>query len=394
MNNSEAFFQYQAQTTPFPIALEITKAEGCYLYDSQDKQFLDLVGGIAVNNIGHCHPKVVKAVQEQAAKFMHVMPYGEYVQAPQSQLARLLAANLPAQLQVSYFVNSGTEANEAAIKLAKRATGRTEIVSFHKSYHGNTHGSLSISGNEAKKFAFRPLLPDVRFITFNDIEDLQHITTKTAGVIIEPIQGDAGVRRPTDAFMQELRKRCTEVGALLIFDEIQTGIGRTGTLFAFEQFGVVPDILTLGKALGGGMPIGAFVASRTLMDCWTDAPMLGHITTFGGHPISCIAAKTGLDVLFEENIIPAVQAKGRLFKSLLEHPAVKEFRHAGLMMAVELESPERVQQVVEYCRKKGVLAFWFLSCTDSFRMQPPLTISEEQIRVACAVIVEGLEFEG
>jgi acetylornithine/N-succinyldiaminopimelate aminotransferase len=394
MNNSEAFFQYQAQTTPFPIALEITKAEGCYLYDSQDKQFLDLVGGIAVNNIGHCHPKVVKAVQEQAAKFMHVMPYGEYVQAPQSQLARLLAANLPAQLQVSYFVNSGTEANEAAIKLAKRATGRTEIVSFHKSYHGNTHGSLSISGNEAKKFAFRPLLPDVRFITFNDIEDLQHITTKTAGVIIEPIQGDAGVRRPTDAFMQELRKRCTEVGALLIFDEIQTGIGRTGTLFAFEQFGVVPDILTLGKALGGGMPIGAFVASRTLMDCWTDAPMLGHITTFGGHPISCIAAKTGLDVLFEENIIPAVQAKGRLFKSLLQHPAVKEFRHAGLMMAVELESPERVQQVVEYCRKKGVLAFWFLSCTDSFRMQPPLTISEEQIRVACAVIVEGLEFEG
>lgn len=387
----ESFEKYQAQTSPFPIALEIDRAEGCYLYDRSGKRYLDLVGGIAVNNVGHCHPEVVKAVQEQASKYLHVMPYGEYVQGPQVRLAERLADLLPPALQVSYFVNSGTEANEAAIKLAKRATGRTEIVSFKRSYHGNTQGSLSVSGNEQKKFAFRPLLPDVRFITFNDKADLEQITEKTAGVIIEPIQGDAGVRKPDQGFLQALRDRCTAVGALLIFDEIQTGIGRTGKFFAFEHYGVVPDVLTLGKALGAGMPIGAFVASKELMHCWTHAPMLGHITTFGGHPVVCEAAQVGLKVLQKEPWINQVAEKEDLFLSLLKHELIQEVRSAGLMFAVELDSPDRVQQVISYCRESGLLAFWFLSCPESFRMQPPLCIENEQIEWACKVILEALE---
>lgn len=387
----DSFEKFQAQTSPFPIALEIESAEACYLYDRSGKRYLDLVGGIAVNNIGHCHPEVVKAVQEQCSKYMHVMPYGEYIQAPQVRLAERLAELLPSALQVSYFVNSGTEANEAAIKLAKRATGRTEIVSFKRSYHGNTQGSLSVSGNEQKKFAFRPLLPDVRFITFNEKEDLAQITEKTAGVIIEPIQGDAGVRKPDQAFLKALRDRCTEVGSLLIFDEIQTGIGRTGKWFAFEHFAVIPDILTLGKALGAGMPIGAFVASKELMHCWTHAPMLGHITTFGGHPVVCEAAQVGLKILQTEPWINEVAEKEALFLSLLKHELIQEVRSAGLMFAVELDSPDRVQQVISYCREQGLLAFWFLSCPESFRMQPPLCIENEQIEWACKVILEALE---
>ncbi len=381
-----------AQTSPFPIAWHIVSGEGCHLHTRDGKRYLDLVAGLAVNNVGHRHPKVVAAIKTQADKYLHVIPYGEFIQEPQVRFAEGLTSLLPGGLDSVYFVNSGTEANEAALKLAKRITGRTKLVACHKSYHGSTHGSLSITGNEEKKYRNRPLLPDVHFITFNSTEGLTLIDDQTAAVIIEPIQGDAGVRIPDLAWMHALRQRCDETGTMLIFDEVQTGFGRTGKRFAFEHFGVVPDILVLGKALGGGMPMGAFVSSRERMKLLTHNPVLGHITTFGGHPVACAAGLAALEVLEEEALAENAERMGRLFKELLVHPAIKEVRGTGLMLAVDLGDAKKVQQAVMGCLKRGVLGFWFLSCPTAFRIAPPLCITEDLVREACAAILAEIEF--
>lgn len=387
---SDDFQAHLAQTSPFPIALDIIGAKGCHLHTRDGKRYLDLVAGLAVNNIGHGHPKVITAIKDQADRYLHVIPYGEFIQEPQIRFAEALASVLPSSLDNVYFVNSGTEANEAALKLAKRITGRTALVACHKSYHGSTHGSMSITGNEEKKFRNRPLLPDVRFITFNAACELSSIDERTAAVVVEPIQGDAGVRVPDLSWMHALRERCTQVGAMLIFDEVQTGFGRTGTLLAFEQFGVVPDILVLGKALGGGMPMGAFVSSHEHMQLLTHDPVLGHITTFGGHPIPCVAGRAALEVMIEDRLAENAQRMGELFKELLVHTKIVELRGRGLMLAVELGDAEKVQRVVMGCLKRGVLGFWFLSCPTAFRIAPPLCITEELVREACAVILAEL----
>lgn len=386
-----AFQQHLAQTSPFPIALDIVGAEGCHLHARDGKRYLDLVAGLAVNNVGHRHPAVVAAIKAQADAYLHVIPYGEFIQEPQVRFAEKLSGVLPPGLDSVYFVNSGTEANEGALKLAKRITGRTGLVSCHKSYHGSTHGSLSVTGNEEKKYRNRPLLPDVRFMRFNVSDDLSLIDERTAAVIVEPVQGDAGVRVPDAAWMHALRTRCTETGALLIFDEVQTGFGRTGKLFAFAHSGVVPDILVLGKALGGGMPMGAFVSSQARMALLTHDPVLGHITTFGGHPIPCVAGHAALDVLLADKLTENAERMGRLFQELLVHPAIREVRGTGLMLAVELGDTEKVQRVVMGCLARGVLGFWFLSCPTAFRIAPPLCITEELVREACAAILAELD---
>ncbi|BDC98639.1 aspartate aminotransferase family protein [Persicobacter psychrovividus] len=394
LTNQEIFYQHQAQTSPYPLGIEIERAEGVFMYDTEGKAYMDLISGIAVNNLGHGHPRVIKAVKDQVDKYLFVMVYGEMVQKPQIDLTRNLLSVLPEQLNCTYFVNSGTEANEAALKLAKRYTGRTELVSFNRSYHGNTHGSLSVSGNEVKKNAFRPLLPDVRFIDFNVEEDLKQITERTAGVIVEPIQGDAGVRIPSVNYMKALRKRCDEVGAVLIFDEIQTGFGRTGKFFAFEHFGVVPDVLTMAKGMAGGMAMGCFVANQKLMKTLSHDPILGHITTFGGHPVCCAAANAVVETLKEEPLIAAAEGKGQLIEDLLNtHPAVKEIRRKGLMFAIDMDSFELVNRVVTKCIERGVITYWFLSTPYAFRIAPPLVISEEEIRQACATILQVIEEE-
>lgn len=392
MNYSEeVFLNNLAQTTPYPYNITIEKAEGVYLYAPDGKRYIDMISGIGVSNLGHRHPHVIKAIKDQLDKHLHVMVYGEFIQQSPNALAQKLTSLLPASLNCCYWVNSGTEANEGALKLAKRATGRTEIISMRKSYHGSTHGSLSVSGNEVKKNAFRPLLPDVRFITFNDLDDLQYITTKTACVIVETIQGDAGVRVPTKEYMKALRKKCNEQGALLIFDEIQCGMGRTGTLFAFEQFDVVPDILTIGKAFGGGLPIGAFIADQKLMKVLTHDPPLGHITTFGGNPVCCASALATLEVIEQEHLLSTVESKGALIQSLLKHPKIKEIRRFGLLFAIDFETAEEVNRIVEYAKDKGVICYWFLSHPNSFRIAPPLTISEKEIREACIIIGEAID---
>ncbi|MEM7162300.1 MAG: aspartate aminotransferase family protein [Bacteroidota bacterium] len=389
--SKEEFLKYQGQTTSSPVGLEIEKAEGLFVWDKMGKRYFDLISGLAVNNIGHRHPRVLEAIRHQLDRYLHVMPYGEFVQAPQYNLAKKLAGLLPENLDCSYFVNSGTEANEAALKLAKRYTGRNEIFAFRKSYHGSSHGSLSISGNEKKKYAFRPLLPAIRFLDFNEVEQLNEITDKTACVMVEPVQGDAGVRIPSKEFMKALRSKCNETGALLIFDEIQTGFGRTGSLFAFEQFEVSPDILTIAKALGGGMPIGAFVSSKEIMSSLQERPMLGHITTFGGHPVNCAAALANIETIERENLIVDVHKKGLLFKELLNHPSIIEVRQIGLMLAVEFPSFEWVENIFYKNLDKGLISFWFISCNNSFRLAPPLTITEEQIREVCVLINESIE---
>lgn len=387
MNSKEIFLSHQGQTSPFPFLIEVERTDGVFIYDKQGKKYTDLIAGVAVNNIGHCHPKVIEAIKNQVDKHLHVMVYGEFVQDAQVKFAQKLTAILPESLNSVYAVNSGTEANEAAIKLAKRVTGRMEIVSFRGSYHGSTNGSLSISGNEIKKKPFRPLLPEVRFIHLNNLEELDQISEKTAGVIIETIQGDAGVRIPNAAYLQALRNRCNEVGALLIFDEIQCGMGRTGKLFAFEHFSVVPDVLTLGKALGGGMPIGALVSSQEFLNQFTSQPMLGHITTFGGHPVVCAAAAATLDVLTSEINWANVEQIGKLIEEELSTmPQIKEVRRIGFMFAFDMESADQVAKVVEECQKKGVLTFWFLSHPYSFRLSPPLTISKDEAKHAIGVI--------
>ena len=385
----DIFLKNVAQTTGSPLLLDIERADGVYLYSPGGKAYMDLISGIAVSNIGHRHPKVVKAIQEQLEKHLHVMVFGEYVQSSPNLLAKKLVSILPERLNCCYFTNSGTEANEGALKLAKRYTRRTEIIACHGAYHGSTHGSLSVSGNEVKKTAFRPLLPNVRFIDFNITEDLDHISDQTACVIIEPIQGDAGVRIPTAQYMQALRKKCNETGTLLIFDEIQTGMGRTGKWFAFEHFDVVPDILTCAKALGGGLPIGSFISSYEIMHSLTHDPMLGHITTFGGNPVCCASALATLEVL-EEELVAQVEEKGKLFEELLAHPRIKEIRRIGLMFAFEFESEQEVYQIVQRCIDNGVICFWFLSCPNSFRIAPPLTISHEEIREACSIIRQAI----
>jgi len=380
-----------AKTTDTPFNIEVDNAEGVYIYDKQGNKYFDLISGIAVSNLGHNNLVINNAIKEQVDKYLHVMVFGEYSQDPQVELAEKLNKILPDKLTTSYFVNSGTEANEAALKLAKRYTGRTEIISFYKSYHGSTHGSLSVTGNETKKYAFRPLLPDVRFIHFDNLLELKNITEKTACVIVEPIQGDAGVRIPSKVFMEALRSKCNETGTLLIFDEIQTGFGRTGKFFAFEHFNVVPDILTIAKAMGGGMPIGAFVSSKEIMGSLTSNPELGHITTFGGHPVNCVAALANIKELLKDNLIESVESKGELFEEMISHPSIKEIRRKGLFFAIEMDSPETVQKVVEGCKSRGVLSFWFLSCPESFRIAPPLTISESEIRESGKIIREVIE---
>jgi acetylornithine/succinyldiaminopimelate/putrescine aminotransferase len=380
-----------AQTTTTPFEIDVDYADGIYIYDKRGKRYTDLISGIAVSNLGHNNLRIKEAIKNQVDQYLHVMVYGEYKQGPQHKLANLLAEVLPNKLNTTFFVNSGTEANEAALKLAKRVTGRTELVSCYKSYHGSTHGSLSVTGNEQKKYHVRPLLPGVSFMRFNNVVDLELITKKTAAVIIEPIQGDAGVRIPSFSYMKALRKRCDETGALLIFDEIQTGFGRTGKLFAFEHFDVVPDILTLAKAMGGGMPIGAFISSHEYMHQLTHNPNLGHITTFGGHPVCCVAALENLKILTEGELINNVEAKGRLFEEIINHPAVVEIRRKGLFFAIEMANSNVVQDVVLKCKKRGVLSFWFLSNTESFRIAPPLIITDEEIRKAATIIHEVID---
>lgn len=391
-SSANDFLEFQGQTNESPYLIDVDRAEGIYIYDKDGKRYMDMIAGVAVNNIGHNHPKVVQALKSQIDRHLHVMVYGEFIQDSQLNFAKKLSGLLPEKLDCVYTVNSGTEANEAALKLAKRVTGRSELISFRGSYHGSTHGSLSVSGNETKKAAFRPLLPDVRFLAFNSISDLDQITVKTAGVIIETIQGDAGVRTPNKEFLMALRKRCSKVGALLIFDEIQCGIGRAGSLFAFEQFNVIPDILTLGKALGGGMPIGALVSSKEHLSSFTNNPMLGHITTFGGHPVVCAAAHACLEVMESEIDYSEIERLGQLLKSIVEsNREIKEIRRKGMMFAFDMESFERVEKVVHKCLEKGLISFWFLSHPYSFRLSPPLTISEEEIREAGRIIVEAIE---
>jgi acetylornithine/succinyldiaminopimelate/putrescine aminotransferase len=388
------FLNFQGQTNNSPYLIDVDKAEGIYIWDKAGKKYMDMIAGVAVNNIGHRHPAVLAAIEEQLDKHLHVMVYGEYIQDAQINLAKNLASILPEQLSCSYIVNSGTEANEAAIKLAKRFTGRKEIVSCQSSYHGSTHGSLSVTGNEEKQSSFKPLLPKIQFIEFNNVGSLAIISENTACVIIETIQGDAGLIKPTQEFISELRARCTQTGTLLIFDEVQVGMGRTGKFFAFEHYGVTPDILTLGKALGGGMPIGAFISSKEIMSSLTTNPVLGHITTFGGHPVNCAAANACIEVLKEEDWIAQAEEKGqRLDDMLSKSPSIKEIRRTGLFFAIELSSREKVQEVVQKCLEKGLIGFWFLSTPTAFRLSPPLSITEDELMEAGNIILSCIQEE-
>lgn len=387
----QLFLLNTAQTSTSPRLLEIERAKGMYLYDPSGKSYMDLVSGFAVSNVGHCHPKVVQAIKDQADKYLHLTVYGEFIQAPQVQFAEKLSSILPAILNSVYFVNSGAEATEGAMKLAKRFSGRSEIIACHNSYHGSTQGALSVMGNEYYKQAYRPLLPGIRFIDFNKISDLSLISVDTAAVIIETIQGEAGVRVPDLEYMQELRRRCNETGTLLILDEIQTGFGRTGKLFGFENFNIVPDILLIAKGMGGGMPIGAFISSKEIMGVLKENPILGHITTFGGHPVSCAAGLANLQVILEENFHQDVPAKESLFRACLLHPEIKEIRGKGLMLCIQLSSFKQVEFVGNYCINKGIIIDWFLHCDTAMRIAPPLIISDEEIREACASILEALD---
>ncbi len=385
------FLQHVAQTSDFPLMIEIEKAEGVYMYGSEGQRYLDLISGIGVSNVGHRHPRVVRAIQDQLDKYMHLMVYGEFVQGPQAQLAQALSQTLPARLNNTYFLNSGSEAVEGALKLAKRHTGRTELISCYNAYHGSTQGSLSMNGSESFKNAFRPLLPDVRHIRYNALEDLQHITERTAAVLIETVQGEAGVRVPQNEYLRHLRERCNQTGTLLILDEIQCGFGRTGTFWAFEQFGIEPDILVCAKGMGGGMPISAFIAPQEIMEAFKTNPILGHCTTFGGHPVSCAASLATIRVVLEEQLTTGVQQKAELFKSLLVHPRIKEVRNCGLLMAAEFESFEVLKAVIDQAILNGVLTDWFLFCDNSMRIAPPLTITEDQIKDACTLILQSVQ---
>lgn len=390
MSNRQLFFDHLGQTSPAPLALEIVKASGTRMWEASGKELIDLIGGISVCNVGHCHPRVVEAVQRQAAEYMHIMVYGELVESPQVRYASRLAELLPPSLNAVFFTASGSEATEGAMKLAKRVTGRPHIVSFKNSYHGSTQGALSIMGSEYWRNAFRPLLPGMVQLTYNNFDDLRFIDGNTACVVAETIQAEVGVNVPANGWLQALRERCTETGTLLVLDEIQCGFGRNGSLFAFEQYGVVPDILLLGKALGGGMPLGAFVADRQLMNALTHQPVLGHINTFGGHPVCCAAGLAALEVLMDEHLIEQIPAKEQLFRSLLSHPVIRDVRSAGLMMAVEFDSFETNKRVIDALIDKGVFTDWFLFAPQCLRIVPPLVITEEEIRTACRLILEAI----
>ncbi|UYZ63740.1 aspartate aminotransferase family protein [Hymenobacter weizhouensis] len=387
----QLFLRHQAQTSDFPLLLEIERAEGVYMYDAAGKAYLDLISGIGVSNVGHRHPRVLRAIQDQLDKYLHLMVYGEVVQAPPARLAQALTATLPPRLDNVYFTNSGTEAVEGALKLAKRHTGRTGLLSSLNAYHGSTHGALSITGSEGFKNAFRPLLPDVRHFRHNSFDDLALITEHTAAVVIETVQGEAGVRLPHPDYLPALRQRCSEVGALLILDEIQCGFGRTGTFWAFEQFGIEPDILLTAKGMGGGMPIGAFIAPQSIMAGFKTDPILGHCTTFGGHPVSCAAALATLQVIQEENLLAGVAEKAARFRQHLRHPAIREVRGCGLLMAVEFESFQVLKPIIDRALwHEGLLTDWFLFCDNSLRIAPPLTITLEQIDEACAALLKAI----
>ena len=392
MNRIEEFLSYTGQTNQTPYLIDVERAEGIYIIDKNGKKYMDMISGVSVNNIGHSHPHVIQAIKNQVENYMHVMVYGEYIQDAHLNFCKKLCSFFPEQLNCVYTVNSGTEANEAALKLAKRVTNRTELVSFRGSYHGSTHGSMSVSGNETKKEPFRPLLPDVRFLQHNNIAMLEQITTKTAGVIIETIQGDAGVRVPSKEFLQALRKKCTEVGALLIFDEIQCGMGRTGKLFAFEKFDVKPDILLLAKAFGGGLPLGAFISSSEIMKCLGYDPPLGHITTFGGHPLSCSAALANLEIIEREKLYNHAEQKAdQIIKALSDLPEIKEIRYCGLLMALQFESAELNQSIINRCFDNGLITDWFLYKPDAMRIAPPMTITTEEINEAITIIREAIK---
>ena len=390
MNHRELFFRHLAQTSSAPMAFEIVKAEGTYLYDAAGKEYLDLIGGISVCNTGHRHPKVTAAIKKQVDDYLHVLVYGELVQSPQVLYAKLLADNLPASLNTVYFTNSGTEATEGAMKLAKRATNRTEIIAFNNSYHGSTQGALSIMGDEYWRNAYRPLLPGIRHLEYNSFGSIDQISTDTACVVAETVQSESGIKAPSKEWMQTVRKKCDETGALLVLDEIQAGFGRTGTLWAFEQFGIVPDILLLGKALGGGMPLGCFIADAKLMQHLTENPVLGHITTFGGHPVSCAAGMASLQALLQEGMMNGIREKEAFFISKLSGPLIREVRSFGMWMAIEFDSFEINRQVIGRCLERGLLTDWFLFAPQCMRIAPPLVLTGQQIDHACAIITGSI----
>jgi len=385
------FFLYQAQTTPHPLAMEVSRAEGSYIYDTEGKAHLDFVAGVSACSLGHCHPAVVSAVEKQSRTYMHVMVYGEYVQQPAVEYAKTLAALLPAPLETTYLVNSGTEAIEGALKLARKYTGRSQIIAAKNAYHGNTMGSLSLMDFEERKAPFRPLLPDIRFIEFNLKEDLEKITEGTAAVVLETIQGGAGFIQPQDDYLKAVRKRCDKTGTILILDEIQPGFGRTGKLFAFEHYGIVPDILVVGKGMAGGLPVGAFTASREMMTSLMENPMLGHITTFGGNPVIAAAALATLKVLTGTSLISQTIEKEALFRDRLRHPLIEEIRGKGLMLCILLKSSKIANDLVVLCAQKRLVLFWLLFEKNAVRITPPLTISEEEIEKGCAIILEVLD---
>jgi acetylornithine/N-succinyldiaminopimelate aminotransferase len=391
LSNRELFLLNTAQTSKTPRLTEVVSADGVFLYGPSGERYIDLVSGFAVNSIGHRNPRVMDAIKEQLDKHMHVTVFGEFVQLPQIRLAEKLVSLLPDGLESVYFTNSGAEATEGAMKLVKRYTGRRQIIAAKQAYHGSTQGALSLIGDDAFHQAYAPLLPEISFIEFNNFEDLAKITSETAGLFLESVQGEAGVRVPESDWIQAVRKRCDETGTLLVLDEIQTGMGRTGKMFAFEHFGIQPDILLLAKALGGGMPLGAFIASREVMDVISHNPMLGHITTFGGHPISCAAALASLEFILEEQLHAKVNEKAALFRECLQHPAIREIRGLGLMMSLQLDSFAQVEEVSKYCAANGVMIDWFLHCETALRLAPPMIISDEEIRMACKVICEGLD---
>ncbi|MEL1244080.1 aspartate aminotransferase family protein [Flavobacterium sp. DGU11] len=384
----EDFYKYQAQTSPYPLGMEVSHAKGSYIYDTKGNAYLDFVAGVSAASLGHQHPRVNGAIIDQLNKYSHVMVYGEYAQHPATEFCRLLAQHLPEKLSKTYLVNSGTEATEGALKLARRVTGRSQLISCFNAYHGNTMGSMSVMGFEERKQIFRPLIPDVDFITFNNEDDLQKITTKTAGIILETIQGGAGFIQPHNDFLKKVRQRCDEMGALMILDEIQPGFGRTGKLFGFQNYDVVPDVIVMGKGMGGGMPVGAFTASAEMMDLLSHNPKLGHITTFGGHPVIAAACLATLQEITETDIMAQALQKEILFRKLLVHPLIKEVRGEGLMLAAMTENADITNKVILQCQEKGLILFWLLFEGTAIRITPPLTISEEEIKEGCGIIIE------
>ena len=389
------FLEHVGQTSPSPMLVEVARANGSFFYTPEGKRYFDLVAGVSVSNVGHANPAVVEAVQKQAADYMHVMVYGEMVERPQVEYARRITELLPENIDCLYFVNSGAEAVEVALKLAKRYTGRTELISMRRAYHGSTHGAMSMMGapeGEEWKAEFRPLLPDVKSLRFNNFDDLNEITSRTAGVLCEVVQGEAGVRLPNPEWLKALRQRCSEMGALLIFDEIQTGLGRTGEMFASTKYGITPDVICLAKAFGGGMPLGGVASSKQILDSFTHNPCLGHITTFGGHPVCCAAGLAALNYMIDNNIVEQVERKGALFEERVsKHPKVLEIRRSGLLLAVELGRSEYLYRIMEIFKEEGIMSDWFLYCDTAFRISPPLTISEAEIEECCTIIVRSLD---